>query len=199
MPLTQLTWAGTDDWRAEQAHVRTDGDRLTASGVQLGVVPVPYRLDYRLGTAGRWVTRSLDVDVVGAGWRRSAHLARDDAGRWTYRAQAEGTVDLPGTGCDAGPLHGALDCDLGLSPLTNTMPILRHGLHREPGAVDLTLAWVSVPDLAVHASQQRYEHVRTTAAGAGVRFSSGSFTADLTVDADGFVVDYPDLARRVHG
>jgi hypothetical protein len=199
VPIRQLTWAGTDGWRAEQAHVQTDGDRLTASGVQLGVVPVPYRLDYRLGTTGEWVTRSLDVDVVGAGWRRSVHLARNEGGRWTYRAQAEGEVDLPATGCDAGPLDGALDCDLGLSPLTNTMPILRHGLHREPGAADLTLAWVSVPDLAVHASQQRYEHVRTTATGAVVRFSSGSFTADLTVDADGFVVDYPDLAHRVLG
>jgi hypothetical protein len=32
-----------------------------------------------------------------------------------------------------------------------------------------------------------------------VRFSSGSFVADLTVDGDGFVIDYPGLARRVAG
>ena len=58
------------------------------------------------------------------------------------------------------------------------------------------MAWVSVPDLHVHASPQRYEHLRTTAAGAVVRFGSGDFTADLLVDAEGFVADYPGLAQR---
>jgi hypothetical protein len=30
-----------------------------------------------------------------------------------------------------------------------------------------------------------------------VRYSDDGFTADLTVDTDGFVIDYPDLAKRV--
>jgi hypothetical protein len=79
------------------------------------------------------------------------------------------------------------------------MPVLRSALHRRPGDVELTMAWVSVPDLGVHASRQRYEHLRTTPEGAVVRFSSGDFTADLVVDPDGLVVDYPQLARRVTG
>ncbi|MBO0840542.1 MAG: putative glycolipid-binding domain-containing protein, partial [Sciscionella sp.] len=33
--------------------------------------------------------------------------------------------------------------------------------------------------------------------GARVRYASGSFSADLTVDADGVVIDYPTMARRV--
>jgi hypothetical protein len=194
-----LTWAGTDAWRAETAHVRLEGDLLAASGIQLGIDPVPYRLDYLLETGPGWGTRLLEVSAVGAGWRRSARLERDDAGRWTYRSGGTGQVDLPDPTCETGSLDGAVDCDLGLSPLTNAMPMLRQGLHREAGAVDLTMAWMSVPDLAVVASPQRYEHLRTTAGGAVVRFSSGSFTADLTLDEDGFVADYPDLARRVGG
>jgi hypothetical protein len=183
-----LMWSGTDEWRAETAVVRADGDRFTATGVQLGVTPEPYRLDYVLETSARWVTRTLDVSAAGDGWRRSLHLARDPDGRWT----STGDGDLPA-------LTGAEDCDLGLSPLTNTMPILRHRLHAESGAVEFTMAWVSVPDLGVHVSVQRYEHLRTTPSGAGIRFSSGEFTADLVVDAAGFVLDYPGLARRVTG
>jgi hypothetical protein len=194
-----LTWTGTDAWRAETAHVRLEGDRLAASGVQLGVDPVPYRLDYLVETGPGWVTRLLEVSVVGSGWRRSARLEHTDAGRWTYRSGGTGDVDLPEPTCEEGALEAALDCDLGLSPLTNTMPILRSGLHRGAGSADLTMAWMSVPDLAVVASSQRYEHLRVTDGGAVVRFSSGSFTADLTIDADGFVVDYPELARRVSG
>jgi uncharacterized protein len=196
----QLTWAGSDAWRAESAYVRRRPDgSVVVTGVQLGVVPLPYRLDYRLAVRPDQVTDELEVTALGAGWRRSARLTRDGDGRWTYRATASGDVDLPEPGGDVAALDGALDCDLGLSPMTNTMPILRHDLHRRPGSTDLTMAWMSVPDLAVVASAQRYEHLRVAGADAVVRFSSGSFTADLTVDGEGYVVDYPDLARRVAG
>jgi uncharacterized protein len=193
----QLTWAGTDAWRAESALVRRQAERFTVSGVQLGVVPLPYRLDYRLEAGPGWVTRLLEVTALGEGWQRSARLERADAGSWTYRQLVLGEVDLPVPGCETDGLEGALDCDLGFSPLTNTMPVLRHALHRRPGVADLTTAWMSVPDLTVVASPQRYEHVRVTDAGAVVRFTSRDFTAALELDRDGFVVDYPDLARRV--
>lgn len=46
--------------------------------------------------------------------------------------------------------------------------------------------------------RQRYTHVRTLTNGhAIVRYASGSFSSDLTIDADGFVVDYPQLGRRI--
>ena len=197
--VPMLMWAGTDEWRAEAAHVRREEDRLHATGVQLGTGPVPYRLDYVLDTTGDWVTRTLQVTVEGNGWRRSLLLTRDPNGRWTEQVNGAGQVDLPMAGGDTAALDDALDCDLGLSPLSNTMPILRHRLHQQAGAADCTMAWVSVPDLSVHRSLQRYQHLRTTATGAVVRFVTGDFTADLQVDADGFVVDYPQLARLTSG
>ena len=36
-------WRGLDEWRAEAALVRIEGDRLTAEGTQLGAAP--YRLE----------------------------------------------------------------------------------------------------------------------------------------------------------
>jgi hypothetical protein len=57
------------------------------------------------------------------------------------------------------------------------------------------MAWVSIPDLAVHRSPQRYEHLRHGV----VRFASldGDFTADLELDTDGLLAFYPRLARRI--
>jgi hypothetical protein len=53
----------------------------------------------------------------------------------------------------------------------------------------------------VHTYPQRYEHVRTTADGSVVRFidqgPSAGFVADLVLDADGLVLEYPQIARRV--
>jgi len=111
-----LLWAGTDEWRAESAAVELQEDRFTTTGVQLGITPVPYRLDYRLETTADWVTRTLQVTAAGAGWRRAVELTRSPNGRWTCRADGAGTVDLPLPGGDTAALAGALDCDLGLSP-----------------------------------------------------------------------------------
>ena len=197
MAATLLTWTGLDGWRAESAQVWTEADGFSVVGVQLGLDPLPYRLDYDLQTTAGWVTSSLGVTVVGTGWRRSLRLARDTDGRWSARHATEGVSPLPDPGFDADALAGALDCDLGLSPMTNTMPVLRHALHRSAGSADLTMAWVSVPDLGVRPSLQRYEHRAITPEGAVVVFSSGSFSAELTVDAEGFVLDYPGLSRRV--
>src|SRR4051812_37776611 len=114
-----LTWAGTDQWRAESVHVEGSGDGFTARGVQLGVDPLPYRLDYHLVTADRWLTRTLEVSAAGDGWRRTVRLARDPRGQWTCAAESEGRVDLPEPGAGAGALAaalaGAVDSDLGLS------------------------------------------------------------------------------------
>ena len=79
--------------------------------------------------------------------------------------------------------------DLGLSPLFNSLPVLA-GLE---DVQDYVMTWVSVPDLAVSRSGQRYERLGART----VRFRSGSFTADLEVDDDGLVVRYPGLAERV--
>jgi hypothetical protein len=96
-----------------------------------------------------------------------------------------------------GWIEGALDCDLGLSPLTNAMPVHRTGLLHRPGAEDFLMTWVSVPDLVVHASAQRYEHVRPGVVRYVDRGQFEGFTAELAFDADGLVLDYPGLARRV--
>ncbi len=63
------------------------------------------------------------------------------------------------------------------------------------------MAWVSVPDLGLHASPQRYEHLRREANEAVVRYidlgTDRGFTSELVLDHDGLVLVYPQLARRV--
>src|SRR6266702_2778416 len=139
------------------------------------------------------------VTARGEGWRRKLDLRRTRAGKWSIRATADGLVALPGPGGEVADFSEALDCDLGLSPLTNSMPVLRHDLLRGGGPLDLLMAWVSVPDLSVHASRQRYTFVRAAAGGAVVRYESldSGFTADITFDSEGLVIDYPGIGRRM--
>jgi uncharacterized protein len=94
-------------------------------------------------------------------------------------------------------LAAALDCDLACSPVTNTMPILRHGLQHGPGAQRFVMAFVQVPTLQVVAMPQEYRHLRLTDTGAQIRYSSGTFVSDLLVGRDGIVFDYPTMAHRI--
>ena len=106
----------------------------------------------------------------------------------TWYVDGEPRADLAG---------GALDCDLACSPVTNTMPIFRHGLQHGPGAQRFLMAFVQVPTLRVVTSQQSYTHLSLAEDTARVRYASGSFVSDLTVDRDGLVIEYPTMASRI--
>lgn len=118
-----LIWEGLDAWRAEVAQVDLVDDGLRASGTQIGVDPLPYRVDYELDVGERFVTRRLRVGAVGDGWSRALELTHDGAGNWSCEATAEGDVRLRSPAGDPATLAGALDCDLGRCPLTNLMPV----------------------------------------------------------------------------
>ncbi|MBC9724277.1 putative glycolipid-binding domain-containing protein [Streptomyces sp. TRM68367] len=176
-----ITWDVTASRGYETSWAELGEGVLRARGRAVGTVPEPYWISYELDTAGDWVTRRLYVTAESASGTRTLDLRHDGSGGWT--ADGEPLAEV----------RGALDCDLGLCPLTNTMPVLRHGLHRAPGEREFLMAWVSVPDLTVRPSRQTYTHL-----GPGrVRYASGDFRSDLEFDEDGCVVDYPHLAMRL--
>ena len=181
MPTSRvITWEVSESRGIETAWTELGGDALRAHGRAVGTTPEPYWISYELDTADGFVTRRLQVTAESADGTRTLDLRHDGAGRWTANGERLPDVD------------GALDCDLGLCPLTNTMPVLRHGLHLAPGGREFLMAWVSVPDLTVLPSQQAYTYL-----GRGrIRFVSGDFRSDIDFDDDGFVVEYPGLATR---
>ena len=193
-----IVWSGVDGWRAEAASVELEDGGLRASGTQIGEDPEPYRLDYELDATGEGSAPRAHRHRGGRGLGPAAGARARRWGRVVVRDRAVGALHAARAGGDPGAVHGALDCDLGRCPLTNTMPVLRHGLHRRPGAVDFLMAWVSVPDLGLHLSRQRYEHVRAQDEGSIVRYvgEHRSFVGELRLDRDAIVTEYPELARR---
>lgn len=142
----------------------------------------PASVEYMVDTDGAGVTRMAEVQVRGVGLDRTLSLQRGADGRWWVDG-----VHVPA-------LDGFLDVDLGVTPATNTLPIRRLGL-AVGGHANLTAAWVRFPELTVSPLAQRYtrlDHRR-------YRYESiaSGFTAVLEVDADGVVVTYQDLWRRV--
>lgn len=179
-----VVWQVVETAGFEAASVRLDGLELRADGTVAGQLPEPYRLSYQLLTDERAATARLSVVCLTGSGETRLDLRRDDAG-WT----ANGTARPD--------LAAALDCDLACSPMTNTMPVLRHRLHRDPGIRRFTMAFVEVPSLRVVPSAQSYTHVGPESGGTRVRYASGTFSSDLLFDGDGLVIDYPTMAHRV--
>ena len=225
-----LLWRRLDGIGSEHALV-DDAAGLHARGTMTAAEPVPFVCRYELYTDDTWVTARFDVAVEGAGFLRTVRLERA-AGRWRVTASEQGNLDatltaagrpragLPGSE-DPARLARALDVDLGYSPLTNTLPVRRLGLHeggRGSGAAQpVEVAWVLLPGLEVVPSTQTYARLDERGGGEArlipqaddrarnergggearlIRFTSGSFTADITVDSSGFVTHYPGLAER---
>ncbi|MGC5076720.1 putative glycolipid-binding domain-containing protein [Agrococcus sp. DT81.2] len=191
--LIDRTWIGVDDpGRTDRAVLSVDAGGIRGHGSS---TTAGYALAWRLDVDERWTTRLLEVAVQGDGWSRSLRLERSDAGRWRADAEARGERRLPPPGlADPDVVAGAVDCDLGLCPVTNTMPIRRLGLLDGPVAeTAIVAAWVEVPSLRVLRDVQLYA---SDAAGR-VQYASAdrSFAATLTIDADGVVLDYEGLAR----
>jgi uncharacterized protein len=197
-----LLWERRDVTGVEHALVDARSG-LYARGTVVAIDPIAYTCRYELQTDPGWATAHLDVTAEGAGWARSIRL-EFAAGRWRATTAEQGDLDavlaaaghagagLPGIE-DPDRLYGAFDVDLSGSPLTNTLPIRRLDLVKaEPGVAHrLSVAWVLLPSLEVVQADQIY-----TPLGDGrVRYSSETFSADLTIDDDGFVVEYPGLAK----
>jgi len=96
-------------------------------------------------------------------------------------------------------LTDAVDVDLGSSPLTNSLPVLRSGIGTHLRSVELQAAWVSVPDLSIKLDSQRYTWVGCAEGSSHILYEAidGSFSSEISFDGDGLVVSYPGIAQRV--
>lgn len=166
-----------------------------------------------------------EADVVAAmtqhpqvRWQRHLNLwRRDDAVGSAWRCESGQSGDIPGHFGAMGfaehdlPLFAdAVDVDLSGCPLTNVMPIRRFGVDAAGvGERPITAAWVSLPDLSVIPSSQVYSSgpeglseamsVLDPRVFSVVHYRSATrdVSVDLSVDANGLVLTYPDLAARI--
>ncbi len=172
-------------------HLRlTQDDRgVVADGVIIGVESgAPFRIRYTIRCDTRWRVQDLRVSSL-AGDGEEFEVFTDGKGHWITAA-----------GDTVPSLEDCSDVDISATPFTNTLPIRR--LELEAGeSADLELFYLTVPEMRVEPARQRYTCLKRDAQGGLYRFESldgefAGFTADLPVDTDGLVLDYPGLFRR---
>ncbi len=184
---SHVWWTSLQQTGLEQLHLVGNETGVVTDSLVLGIEgATPFRLWYQVWTDNDWNVRECLLQVGGEKGR-IVHLYTDGQGHWT---------DAAGVACST--LDGCLDIDISCTPFTNTLPLRRLAL--TPGeSADLLVAYITVPDLSIRPVQQRYTCLSRTPSGGIYRYEGleNNFTADLPVDAQGLVVDYPGIWKRV--
>ncbi|WP_433197621.1 putative glycolipid-binding domain-containing protein [Nocardia sp. CA-107356] len=181
-----LTWRAHNASRMESVRVTLNGNRIRAAGRMIGGACADhpaFSASYDLVTDENGVTKRLSLRSTTAAGERQASIARDEENYWLV---------------DAGGSHvrstfgGALDVDVVLSPFFNTLPIRRFALQNAVDNIQVPVVYVRLPDLLVQEASLTYSSGAT-----GISVLSPVSSATVTVDADGFLLDYPGLAERI--
>ena len=180
-------WQPWDEVGLEQLRLVTNDEGAIADGLIIRVVDnQPIRLRYEIRVDAAWRLREANFDTWLPAYRQ-LKLRADGCGSWT-----------DATGRRVDELAGCVDIDLNLTPFTNTLPIRRFRL--EPGAAEeISVAYVVAPDLSVQPVRQRYTRLENRGTGGRYHYEGlgTGFETEVQVDADGIVIDYPGIWRRL--
>ena len=176
----------------EHLHIKQTDEDIIADGLILGLNgQEPFRMRYEIRCDTQWRLHTAQLSLLN-GSPQTLTLSTGGSGSWTTEA-----------GNAIPSLDGCLYVDISATPFTNTLPIKRLAL--KPGmSIMLSMVYIEVPQMQVTATEQRYTCLEITPREGRYRYESiekgiSVFTADLPVDGDGLVVDYPGLFKRVWG
>jgi len=180
--MRELRWASEEGDGIEHLAFETGEDGFAVESAVVGQrYGKAYGLHYVVRCDAQWRTRYAWLKIVGGG---ELELHGDGAGNWR-----------DGHGLVLSAIEGCIDIDIAATPFTNTLPIRRLQLaegERQP----ISVAYISTPDLQVTRVEQAYSCVEVNRE---YRYEGifRNFTANLSVDEDGFVIDYPTLFTRL--
>ncbi|HET7073711.1 MAG TPA: putative glycolipid-binding domain-containing protein [Mycobacterium sp.] len=183
-----LTWRAQDVSRMESVRVQLSGKRIRANGrivAAATAINPAFGAYYDLQTDETGATKRFGLTVTLAERERQLAIARDEENMWLITDhQGERRAGY----------NGALDVDVVFSPFFNALPIRRLSLHERADSVTLPMVYVNVPEMAVTAATVSYcSEGRLD----GIKLHSPVADTTVSVDEDGFILDYPSLAERI--
>lgn len=186
-----LTWQAHDGHGFEGARVHFGvGKSFRALGRIVRAEPDgDWTASYRLVVSEDGSVERASFTSATAARERHLTVNRTEDGYWLLDTGSGGTRN------DFG---GAVDVDLAGSVIFNALPVRRLDLHREAGEHTFPVLYVTLPGLEPSVAEQTYT-VLSNGDTSIVEFRSNDFTADLSLDPDGFVIDYPGIAGRYAG
>lgn len=184
-----LTWTSDDKRRLETVRVVLTDRGLRASGHIVSASAEAFGVAYTLLVDPEGRSRRLTVQSDSGTGERNLSISRVPGGQWVAD---HGSGPRTMTQVEA-----AVDVDLVASAFTNSLAIRRLGLHRETGEATLVVASIGGLTPEVTPVEHIYRTISADVNGAVIQYSGPAGERELTVDADGFVLQFPGLSDRL--
>lgn len=174
----------------EHLTIFQQSGRIVADGLIIGIKEqVPFRVRYQIRCGLQWKLQAVRLDLLNNS-SSPLHLLTDGEGSWTTNRGES----LP-------LLKGCRYVDISATPFTNTLPIRRLALSPGSSAI-IPMVYIEIPQLQIEVTEQRYTCLENNPFGSRYLFESlengvSWFKVELPVDKEGFILDYPELFRRV--
>jgi hypothetical protein len=179
---TNLLWTGREYYSLENCLVSTTDKGTVINSVIVGKYnETIYRVEYEIRTNKDWHVVSFAL--------RGFHS--DQSLQWKFESDGNGNWTREGKPADE--FKDCIDIDIPLTPFTNTLPINR--LKLMPGSSQqIRVLYLDVLKQRISVVKQQYTRLSDTE----YQYENipNDFEATITVDASGFVVDYPQLFVR---
>lgn len=168
---------------SEMLSVMNTDHYLVTSHIKGELRNIPTDMLYTMDIDGDWYLRSLSISAV-APSQLLLSLQKDEHGQWHH-----------GDRILSPEFDSCIDVDLSLTPFTNSLPMNR--LRLATGSMrEISVIYIHWPDLTLKPLRQRYTNM-----GNGLykyeNLESG-YSALLSVDKEGMVIDYPGVWKRVY-
>lgn len=170
----------------ESVRVQLTGNRIKAYGrVVAAATPShpAFSASYDLNTDENGATKRLSMTVTLAERERQLSIARDEENMWLVQDHQSSRREA---------FEGALDVDVIFSPFFNALPIRRTGIYQRTDTIAVPVVYVRLPEFSVELETITYSND-----GNSVTLNSPVAETPITVDSDGFILDYPGLAERI--
>ncbi len=182
-----IMWTPWSEPGLEHLHLLQLGGKILADSIIVGVSNrMPFRLHYEITCDSNWKVKELVLTILSSSGK-SIKIQADGQGHWSTN-----------TGDPVPSLESCIDVDISATPFTNTLPIRRLAL--KPGqSAELRVAYVLIPEMELMTDRQRYTCLELNADGGLYKYEGleSDFIAELPVDSDGLVIDYPGLFKRI--
>jgi hypothetical protein len=177
----EIMWSSLDGPGLEHLQIIKDENGGGVGSLVIGVADgKPFRIKYQIYLDAHWRVSEVVMQTFE---NSGLTLVSGGEGVWTT---------MNGTPVEV--LEGCTDLDISITPFTNSLAIRRLGLTVGESA-EIKVVYLSIPDFDVRPTMQRYTRLSDNI----YRFEAmeSGFAADITLDDDLFVVDYPTLFKQV--
>jgi len=180
---TTYRWRRNSGVGLEHLHINSCENNIIISSVVIGEdAGQQFGINYTIICAADWTVRSFKIENA-EGYDLS--LNSDGEGNW-YNTD----------GSSRSGVTGAIDIDLSGTPFTNTLPIRRLDKHQTGYAQRFKVLYVPFNTLQPRLDRQQYSCLKPYKT---YRYETlaRDFSAELEVDNNGIVLNYPEMFTRI--